>query len=85
MDWLLNSSLDSKIFLKMTLKVVQESHKSFKILGSFNATFLALISKKKDSASFEDFRPISCCNMIYKIISKIIENHLKPILSDIVP
>jgi hypothetical protein len=54
------------------------------MLGSFNATFLALILKKKDLASFEDFRPISCCNLIYNIISKKAANHLKPTLSDIV-
>jgi hypothetical protein len=46
------------------LKVVKESRNSWKNWDSFNATFLALILKKKDAASFEDYRPISCCNLI---------------------
>jgi hypothetical protein len=71
-------------FLKHDLlKMVQESQRSEKMWGSFNLTFIALIPKKKDLTSFEDFRPISCCNMIYKLIAKIIANHLKPIFSEI--
>jgi hypothetical protein len=66
------------------LKVVQESEKCSKIHGSLNKTFLVFIPPKKETSSFEDFRPISYSNIIYKIISKIIENQLKPILSDII-
>jgi hypothetical protein len=66
------------------LKVAKESKKSRKIVGSFNATFLALIPKNKEAISFEDFRPISCCNLIYKLIAKIIALCLNPILSEII-
>jgi len=48
---------------------------------AFNYTFIALIPKSDDPQTFNDFRPISLCNCIYKIIAKIIVNHLKPILS----
>jgi len=34
--------------------------------------------------TFEDFRPISYFNLIHKLITKIIENRLKPILSEII-
>ncbi|KAK3225486.1 hypothetical protein Dsin_005348 [Dipteronia sinensis] len=32
----------------------------------------------------KDFRPISCCNTLYKIIAKIIANRIKPNLPDII-
>ena len=31
-----------------------------------------------------EFRPISCCNVLYKIISKTMANKLKPFLGDII-
>jgi len=48
---------------------------------AFNSTFLALIPKVDNPLSFDDFRPISLCNRIYNIFSKIIALHIKPILS----
>eukprot|EP00253_Pinus_taeda_P015506 PITA_15506 len=62
-------------------EVVDESRRKGEIHLPFNATFIALIPKKEDPDSFEDFRPISLCNCIYKIIAKIIALRLKPILS----
>jgi retron-type reverse transcriptase len=50
----------------------------------FNTTFLALIPKKDEPTSFEDFRLIALCNCIYKIVAKIISRHLKPILSEVI-
>ncbi|CAA7059505.1 unnamed protein product [Microthlaspi erraticum] len=47
-----------------------------------NATILSLIPKHKDSQTMNDYRPIACCNFLYKVISKILANRLKLILSD---
>jgi hypothetical protein len=33
--------------------------------------------------SFEDYRPISCCNVVHKIIANVLARQLKPILSEI--
>ena len=63
---------------------MKESQKSRKVLGMINSTFLTLISKKQKYESFDDFRPISCCNMIYKVIEKVTFLILKPILSEII-
>ena len=51
------------------------------ISWAINSTFLALIPKKYSPKDLGDFRPISLCNFVYQIISKIIANRLKPIMS----
>lgn len=42
-----------------------------------NTTILALIPKKKDAREMKNYRPISCCNVLYKAISKIWRIELK--------
>lgn len=63
------------------LKVIEKCRKSGRMHGAINTTFIALIPKSDNPSSYNDFRPISLCNCLYKIISKIIANHICPILS----
>lgn len=49
-----------------------------------NATNVALIPKVKSATSMSEFRPISLCNVIYKISSKAIVMRLKYILHGVV-
>ncbi|KAJ6925333.1 hypothetical protein NC651_009871 [Populus alba x Populus x berolinensis] len=49
-----------------------------------NATIIALVPKVENPANMDDYRPISCCNVIYKCISKIMAARLKTILADII-
>lgn len=62
--------------------VVQEFFRNGRLLKDFNTTKIALIPKFSEACKLADYRPISCCNLVYKIISKIIANRLKPILQE---
>lgn len=46
-------------------------------LKQLNHTFIALIPKCNNPVLADQFRPISLCNVSYKICSKILANHLK--------
>lgn len=53
-------------------------------LDSIDCTNVALIPKVKSPTLVSEFRPISLCNVIYKLVSKILANMLKGILPSIV-
>ena len=53
-------------------------------MADLNQTNIALIPKIKNPTKMSDFQPISLCNISYKIISKVLANRLKPILSTII-
>eukprot|EP00253_Pinus_taeda_P032916 PITA_32916 len=55
-----------------------------KVGGSTNSTFLALIPKEANLVAFDRFRPISLCNASYKILTKLLENRIKPLLEKII-
>ena len=54
------------------------------ILPSLNTTFIALIPREEHSMTPDKFRPIALCNVIYKVISKVIANRLKPLLPGLI-
>jgi len=66
------------------LELVEQSRLSGFISGGLNSTFIALIPKISKATSFDDFRPISLCNFLYKIVSKVIAERIKPWLSRII-
>ncbi|GMH16976.1 hypothetical protein Nepgr_018817 [Nepenthes gracilis] len=59
---------------------VQDFFTHGRLLKQINATCISLIPKVKAPSKVGDFRPISCCNVVYKIISKIIANRIKNVL-----
>jgi hypothetical protein len=50
----------------------------------FNMTKIILIPKTNDATDLKDFRPISLCNVIYKVVVKCIINKLRPHLNDLI-
>lgn len=49
-----------------------------------NTTHIALIPKYKNPATPKDFKPISLCNVVMKMVSNTIANRIKQILQDII-
>ena len=54
------------------------------LIPTFNSTIVALVPKCKSPSSMKDFRPISCCSVIYKCITKILANRMQKCLPNII-
>lgn len=54
------------------------------VLKEMNRTYITVIPKVQNPDSVNHYRPISLCNISYKIISKIMPNRLKVILPKII-
>jgi hypothetical protein len=49
-----------------------------------NETAIVLIPKNNDLEFLKDFRAISLCNVVYKVVVKCLVNRLRPLLHDII-
>ncbi|GJR46912.1 RNA-directed DNA polymerase, eukaryota, reverse transcriptase zinc-binding domain protein [Tanacetum coccineum] len=56
---------------------IKEFFDSRQMLEDLNATLITLVPKIQTPIEVYDFRPISCCNVLYKCISKVITNKIK--------
>lgn len=67
-----------------TIAAVQEFFTSSRMLKRFNATTVALIPKVNGSDRLSQFRHISLCSTVYKVIAWIIKNRLRRIIPEAV-
>jgi hypothetical protein len=65
-------------------KAVQAFFSSGVLPEEVNDTAIILIPKKNNPEELKDFRPISLCNVVFKIISKCLVNRLRSLLQDII-
>ncbi|GKV19346.1 hypothetical protein SLEP1_g29624 [Rubroshorea leprosula] len=61
-----------------------EFHQRCKLVKGLNSSFLTLIPKKLNPRELKDFRPISLIGCVYKLLSKVLANRLKNVMSEII-
>ena len=49
-----------------------------------NRTLIVLIPKKGHLETFKDLKPINLCNVIYKLITKVVANRMKCFMSHVI-
>lgn len=54
------------------------------LLSDLNHTIVVLIPKIISPTMVSDFQPLSLCNVIYRVIAKVIANKLKLVLGDVI-
>jgi hypothetical protein len=63
---------------------VKDFFASGELLKQINHSTIALVPKSSTANSAADYKPISCCNVTYKVISKILAGRLAHVLNDII-
>ena len=69
---------------KDVLICIEQFFKNHNLLRNQNHSFITLVPTLSGSHTTHQFRPISFCNIVYKIISKVLANRLKRFLPKII-
>ncbi|GKD14193.1 hypothetical protein Tco_1198600 [Tanacetum coccineum] len=63
---------------------IMEFFSTGKILGEINATIISLVPMLPTPFKVLDFKPIACCNVVYKCISKILTGRIQGCLDKLI-
>ena len=66
------------------IEEVKEVFVSKKVLDYLNRTLITLIPKIQGPETLGNYRPISLCNTVYKVVTKIIVARLRPYLDKLI-
>ena len=64
--------------------LAEEFFQHCKFEKSLNATFIALIPKRNDAFNIRDFWPIILVGSVYKILAKVLANHLRVVFDQLI-
>jgi hypothetical protein len=66
------------------INAVSSFFQTHRMLKEMNTTSISLVPKVANPKRLTDFRPISCCNIVYKCIAKILACRIKVVLPSLV-
>jgi hypothetical protein len=72
------------IIKKDVIAAVMEFFRYETMYYAINSTLVTLIPKHSAAKTIKEYRPISCCTTIFKIISKILTTRLSKVLSSVI-
>eukprot|EP00253_Pinus_taeda_P029501 PITA_29501 len=79
-----NFNLNKPVTKRKSMRLLEDSKRNRTILEALNTSFISLIPKQDFALNPDKFRPITLCNAVYKIISKILASRLKPLLPSLI-
>lgn len=59
------------------MRTIQKFFRSRHMLSEVNSTCITLVPKCTSLASLGDYKPIACCGVVYKCITKNLKNRMK--------
>ncbi|XP_039159633.1 uncharacterized protein LOC120289171 [Eucalyptus grandis] len=76
--------LNREIVGPLVLEAIKNFFTLGRLLRELNNTILVLMPKVPNASSVNDYRPIACCNTIYKCITKVLANQVAAVLLDVI-
>ena len=66
------------------IQIIHDIFKQLQIPPTWGQTNLVLIPKVAQPEQITQFRPVSLCNTLYKLVSRILVQRLKPYMAEII-